>query len=424
MQAVILAAGESSRFWPLNSRHKSLIKIMGKPIIWWTIKGLKQAGIKEIIIVQGRERDIEKNLGKSPFPGVKIKYAIQRQAKGMGNALFMAKNYLSDNFFVLNAERIDAGEIIKGFRPKITNKSYKAIIAGKITKNPELYGIIKQKGERVLGIVEKPKKGKESSKIRVVGMYYLNKDFFETYKKIKENMYSFEKALSLYAQKNKIGLVILKKEALPLKYSWHLFNIEKYLFDKFLEKRIDKSFKRKKNVVIEGKVFIAKNVKVFENAVIKGPCYIGPNSIIGNNALIRNYSNIEDNCVIGANAEITRCIFQNNIHIHSGFFGDSIFDTGCRVGAGTVTANVRFDRGKIKSDVKGKRINTGKKFFGVVVGKDAKVGVRASLMPGIFIGLESTIGPSSLVAKNVPDKTVFYTKLRKTKRSINIGKKI
>jgi bifunctional UDP-N-acetylglucosamine pyrophosphorylase/glucosamine-1-phosphate N-acetyltransferase len=328
----------------------------------------------------------------------------------------MPKNYLKDNFFVLNAERIDAGETIKSFRPKIINKSYKAIIAGKITKSPELYGIIKQKGGKVLGIVEKPKKGKEPSRIRVVGMYYLNKDFFETYKKIKENIYSFEKALSLYAQKNKVGLVIVKKEALPLKYPWHLFDIEKYLFDKFLEKKIDKSFRRKKNVVIEGKVFIGKNVKVFENAVIKGPCYVGPNSVIGNNALIRDYTNIEEDCVIGANAEVARCIFQNNIHVHSGFFGDSIFDTGCRIGAGTITANVRFDRGEIKSEVKGERINTGKKFFGVAVGKNSKIGVRASLMPGIFIGSESTIGPGSLVTKNVPDKTVFYTKLRKIKK--------
>lgn len=411
MKAVILAAGESSRFWPLNSRHKSLFKIMGKPIIWWTVKGLKKAGIKEIIIVQGEEKDIEKNLGKSPFPGLRIEYAVQKQKKGMGNALFAAKNYLKDSFFVLNAERIDAGEIIKSFRPKIADRSYKVIIAGQKTKNPELYGIIKQKSGRVLSIIEKPKRGKEPSKIRVVGVYYLNKDFFDTYKKLKENMYSFEKALFLYAQKNKVGLAIVKKEALPLKYPWHLFDIEKYLFDKFLEKKIDKSFKKKKNVVIEGKVFIGKNVKALENAVIKGPCYVGPNSVIGNNALIRDYSNIEDSCVIGANAEITRGIFQKDIHVHSGFFGDSIFDTGCRVGAGTVTANVRFDRGEIKSEIKSERIDTARKFLGAIVGKNSKIGVRASLMPGIFIGSESTIGPSSLVAKNIPDKTVF-SKLR------------
>ena len=415
MQAIILAAGESSRFWPLNQRHKVLFRVIGKPLICYTIESLKRAGIKDLIIVQNPQKDIEREVREYNLPKIKIKYIIQKNAKGMGNALWQCRNLLKGSFFVLNAERIDADEIIKSFRPKIAAKSYRAIIAGQKTKNPELYGIIKQKNGRVLDIIEKPKKGKEPSKIRVVGMYYLNKDFFDTYKKLKENMYIFEKALSLYAQKNKVGLAIVKKEALPLKYPWHLFDIEKYLFDKFLQKKIDKSFKKKKNVVIEGKVFISKNVKVFENAVIKGPCYIGPNSIIGNNALVRDYSNIEDNCVIGANAEITRCIFQRDIHVHSGFFGDSIFDKGCRVGAGTVTANVRFNRGEIKSEVKGERINTAKKFLGAVVGKNSKIGVRASLMPGILIGSESLIGPSSLVAKNVPDKAVF-SKLRVIKK--------
>ena len=62
MQAVILAAGQSSRFWPLNQRHKSLIKIMGKPLIWYTIQGLKKAGIKETIIIQSPGKDIEEKL--------------------------------------------------------------------------------------------------------------------------------------------------------------------------------------------------------------------------------------------------------------------------------------------------------------------------------------------------------------------------
>jgi len=61
-QAVILAAGESSRFWPLNQKHKSLFKIMGRPLIWYTIESLKKAGIKDIIIVQGPKKDIEEEL--------------------------------------------------------------------------------------------------------------------------------------------------------------------------------------------------------------------------------------------------------------------------------------------------------------------------------------------------------------------------
>ena len=411
MQAVILAAGESSRFWPLNKNHKSLLKIMGKPLILWCLEGLKKAGVKEVIIVQNKKEEVKKEIGKAPA-GLRVKYVIQKKAKGMGDALWQCRALLDDCFFLLNAERVDTGEILKSLKKKINSKGCDGVIAGQKTNIPSLFGIAKLKGDRVLGIIEKPKKEKEASKIRVVGAYLLRKEILGVMKRAN---FDLEKSISLYAKNHNIKLALLSKEAPSLKYPWHLFDIEKYLFDKFLQKKIDKSLKRKKNVVIEGKVFIGKNVKVFENAVIKGPCYIGPNSTIGNNALVRDYSNIEDSCVIGANAEITRCIFQRDNHIHSGFFGDSIFDIGCRVGAGTVTANVRFDRGEIKPEVKRERINTGKKALGAIVGENSKIGVRASLMPGIFIGSQSTIGPSSLVAKNVPDKAVFSKIGRKKK---------
>jgi len=65
LPAIILAAGKSARFWPLNARHKSLLKIMGKPLIWYTINALREIGIGDIIIIQGPSRDIEIEL--NPF---------------------------------------------------------------------------------------------------------------------------------------------------------------------------------------------------------------------------------------------------------------------------------------------------------------------------------------------------------------------
>ena len=56
-QAVILAAGESSRFWPLNQRHKGLLKIMGRSLIWHTIEGLKRVGTNDLVIIQDTKKD-------------------------------------------------------------------------------------------------------------------------------------------------------------------------------------------------------------------------------------------------------------------------------------------------------------------------------------------------------------------------------
>lgn len=380
-QAVILAAGESSRFWPLNQKHKSLIKIMGHFLIWWTIEGLKKAGIKNIIVVQGPQRDVEKQLGDKS-----IKYVVQSKPKGMGDALWQAKKFISkDPFLVLNAERVDVARILRGIPEK------GPFLVGQETKTPELFGMMKLKGSRVLGIVEKPK-GKLPSNVKVVGVYSLEPGFFKYYQKVKKHQYDFEDALSLYMKDNEVRVQMLKKpeeETPTLKYPWHIFSVAKYLFNNNLGKN---------------EVRLGKNVKIFEGAVIKGPCYVGDNCVIGNNAIVRNYSNLEEGAMVGALAEVTRCLFQKGAHVHSGYFGDSIIGENCRVGAGTVTANVRLDRGVIK--------NTGLTSLGAIVGPNTHIGINVSLMPGVLIGSNCIVGPGSVIPENIEDNTTLYSQFK------------
>jgi NDP-sugar pyrophosphorylase family protein len=186
--------------------------------------------------------------------------------------------------------------------------------------------------------------------------------------------------------------------------------------EKYLNSEIDNSVKISKNVIIEGNVYIGKNTKIFEGAVIKGPCYIGDNCLIGNNALIREYTNLENNVLIGAMAEVTRSIFQEGVHTHSGYFGDSIFGRGCRLGAGTITANVRIDKGEIESVVKGEKIKTGLNSLGCIMGEHTKTGIHCSFMPGVLIGSECLIGPNSIIFENIEDNTNFYTEFKSVKK--------
>ena len=409
MQAVILAAGQSSRFWPLNSKNKSLIRIMGRSLIWHTVQSLKRAGIKEIIIIQSQNQEIGEEIKRFKLQGIEINYAVQKKPLGMGNALWQVRDLLKGKFLVLDVGRIDVDEIIKGIKPKS-----KTVLFGQETNNPQLFGMAKLKGDRILEIIEKPKKGKEPSNIRVVGVYLLEMKFFEAYKKVKKHQYDFEDALSLYMRKNDIKIIISAKtkQNIPsLKYPWHLFDIEKYLFEKYLKSKIEKSAKISKGAIIKGKVYIGKNVRIFENAIIKGPCYIGDNSIIGNNSIIREYSNLENNVLVGALAEVARCVFQKDAHIHSGYFGDSILGRGCRIGAGMITANARIDREEIKTLVKGKKINTGMRSLGAIIGDGAEIGINCSLMPGVLIGSNCQIGPNSLVSKNLKNNAFFSQNL-------------
>lgn len=418
MQAIILAAGQSSRFWPLNQRHKSLIKIMGRPLIWWTLESLRKSGIKDLIMVENPLKEIESEL-KNYFSGLKIKYVIQKKPLGMGDAIFQAKNLIKDNFFVIHAHHFDINEFVKPMIEKQKKTKAKLILLGKKVDKPWKYGIVeldKKNRDRVIKIVEQPKKERAPSNIGLKGIYLLPKDFFQYYRKIKKHIYDFEDTLNLYLKDNDVRIIISEKEVPTLKFPWELFEVTKQLMNKSLKSKIEKSAQIAKNATIKGKVYIGKNTKVFEGAVIKGPCYIGENCLIGNNALIREYTNLENNILIGALAEVTRCIFQEDIHIHSGYFGDSIFGKGCRIGAGTICANIRIDRGEIKSVVKGEKIGTGLDSLGAIIGENTKIGINVSLMPGVLIGSNCLIGPAAPVFENLEDDTAFFTEFKGIKK--------
>ena len=416
MQAVILAAGESSRFWPLNQRHKSLLKIMGRSLIFYTIESLKKAGIKDIIIVQGPKKDIEQDL-KNYDLGIDIKYVIQSEAKGMGNAVMQTQELISGPFFTLHAHKVNVGDYIKPLMEKFKESKAELIFLGIKTDQPWLYGMLKLEGDKVKCLIEKPEKGKEPSDIKVVGIYLLPPSFFEYYKKVSEHQYAFEDAIDLYMKENEARVTIIEKEPSSFKYPWYLFEVTKLLMNSLIKKQeIHPTAKVSKNVTIEGNVYIGKNTRVFEGVAIKGPCYIGDDCLIGNNSLIREYTNLENNVLIGALAEVVRSIFQGDVHVHSGVFGDSIFGRGCRMGAGNIIANIRIDRGEIKSVVKREKVETRLNSLGCIMGENTKTGIHCSFMPGVFIGSNCQIGPGSIVFENIEDNATFYTEFKDVKK--------
>ena len=415
MQAIILAAGESSRFWPLSEKkHKSLIKIMGKSLIEWTIEAIKRAGIKDIIIIQSPNSDLKKHLGDGSLFGVKLSYVTQEEAKGMGNAIMQAKSLIKENnFFVLNPYVFKADDFLNLMIKKQKNGNADLVLLGTKTDKPWKYGILELKDDKALSMIEKPAADKQPSDIKVVGIYLLPKDFFSYYKRVKEHDYAYEDALALYMKEKNVKVVITEKTTPTLKYPWDLFEVNKMIMNEFIkEQKINKNVKIAKSAIIDGPVIIEKNTIIFENAVIKGPCYIGKGCIIGNNTLIRNYTNMEDGVLIGTNAEVARSIFQSRSHTHAGFFGDSIIGEDARIGSGAITANVRMNRKEINPFVKNKRVETKLTALGAIIGDNTHLGVAVNLMPGVLIGTDVQIGPNTLVRENVPSNKIYYAEFK------------
>jgi bifunctional UDP-N-acetylglucosamine pyrophosphorylase/glucosamine-1-phosphate N-acetyltransferase len=186
----------------------------------------------------------------------------------------------------------------------------------------------------------------------------------------------------------------------PIKYPWHIFKVMEYFLDN-AQPYIASSARISEKATIEGKVILSENVRVLENAVIRGPVYIGANSIVGNNALVRDYSHIGANSVIGYSTEVKHSYIGDNCWFHSNYIGDSIVDDNCSLGAGTVLANFRLDEGNIQIKVGDTLVDTSYDKLGAVVGRGSRIGVNASLMPGVRVGPNCFVGPQVCLSQDL-----------------------
>jgi glucose-1-phosphate thymidylyltransferase len=183
MKGIILAGGTGSRLYPLTKvTNKHLLPVYDKPMIYYPLQTLIDAGITEIMIVSGRGHagHFLELLGSGADFGVHITYEIQEKAGGIAQALGLADDFaddehvtviLGDNIFEDNV--LDA---VKTFRSG-------ARIFLKAVPDAERFGVAQIRGKNIISIEEKPAKPKSS--LAVTGLYIYDADVFEIIRTLK-----------------------------------------------------------------------------------------------------------------------------------------------------------------------------------------------------------------------------------------------
>ena len=415
MQTVILAGGTGKRVFPLAvNKPKPMFKILGKPLIQHVVETLKKAGLKDFVIVIGHNGEqIREYLADGSKLGVNIDYTVQKEALGMANALETAKDLVEDNFFVVNADDIFESSLIKEMTKQFKKGNAEIVLSCKPVEETWKFGIIQIENDKVTKFVEKPPKGQEPSNMAVVGVYILTKKIFDYYKKISVSDHQYEDAIQKFIEdKNMVRAVRYDGFFAGYKYPWDLFTINKYLMDTRMKKQtIEDDVEIPERTQVEENVWIRRGTRILEGACIRGPCYIGANSFIGNNSLVWNYSSIGDNCVVGFSTEIKHSLIGDNCWFHINYIGDSIISDNCLFGAGTITANFRFDEKNVKLRIQGKKVDSDTDKLGAIVGDNCKTGINACLAPGVKIGPHSIVGPNVDLQNDLkPGKIVFVDK--------------
>jgi bifunctional UDP-N-acetylglucosamine pyrophosphorylase/glucosamine-1-phosphate N-acetyltransferase len=114
---------------------------------------------------------------------------------------------------------------------------------------------------------------------------------------------------------------------------------------------------------------------------------------------------------IGNACEVKNSIIMDNVHVgHLSYVGDSVLGEDCNLGAGTITANYRFDAGTIEMTVKETVMDSGRRKLGAIMGDNVKTGINALFMPGVKVGNGSWVGPNVMVQRDLPPKSVVLLK--------------
>jgi len=187
MKGIVLAGGLGKRLFPLTKiTNKHLLPVYDRPMIFYPLQTLVEAGVRDILIVTGGNNagDFLRLLGNGKIFGLKhLNYTYQEKEGGIAEAVGLAEEFSEgEKVIIILGDNIIGESIHTAVEDFKRQKSGGKIFLKKV-KNPREYGVAELKGNKVAGIEEKPKKPK--SNLAVIGLYMYDNEVFEIVKTLK-----------------------------------------------------------------------------------------------------------------------------------------------------------------------------------------------------------------------------------------------
>ncbi len=386
MKAIILAAGQGTHLSPFSeTRPNPMIGVAGRTMLDNTLALLKSAGINDIFIVVGHERDkLIERLQQQDHNGLNLHCVEQKRELGIGHAVMQVKNKISpgEYFLLLYGDTLTAENIFSKVQQSF--HAFKCPVASIcLPPTNQMFGnVFLNARMEITKIIEKPK-GNNLGNYVLSGVFILPASFF---KLLESSGNSMEKALKKVVAGEGLRASMWEDEWLDVVYPWEILMGNKMIMDSWQESSIAKTATLEANVTLQGIVRIEAGAIIKSGAVLEGPCCIGEGSYIGNNSLVRSYTSVGKNCSVGSGVELKNCVVMDNSQIgRLSFVGDSVLGENVDMGAGCMTVNRTVDWKPI-SVKNGKRsIKTGMTKLGAFLGDGVVVGAGNTLQPGTVV---------------------------------------
>lgn len=393
MQTVVLAAGEGTRMRPLTAHTpKPMLPVAGSPLVVHCLEDAIAAGASRVTVVVGYEADaVRTALADREWP-VPVETVTQPTQRGTADAVRAARDALRDEpFAVLNGDVLydraslaslyDAGPAVGSFR----------------VENPSAYGVLRVDDDQVRGVVEKP--ADPPSDLVNAGAYVFPaeaRDWLNVDESTRGEA-ELTDVLQRTCETTSVSAVPFERW-LDVGRPWELLAATEWKLDS-LDREVAGDVDA--DATLRGDVRVEAGAVVEPGVVVEGPAHIGADCHIGPNAYIRGATSLGPGVRVGHGVEVKNSVVMAGSAIpHLTYLGDSVLGRNVNLGAGTTVANLRHDGENVQLTVKGERVDTGRRKFGVVCGDDVKTGVNCSLNPGVTLGTGVTVEPGETVRRD------------------------
>ncbi len=297
MKGLILSGGKGTRLRPLTfTQAKQLVPVANKPVLFYGIEALKDAGIKEIGIVVGdTKEEIQDAVGDGSRWGIGISYIEQEAPLGLAHAVKISEDFLRKETFVMylgdNILKSGIISLVEEFKEKKPN----SLILLTEVPNPQMFGVAELKNGKVVKLVEKPKK--PMSNLALVGVYMFDYHIFEAVNAIKPSW------------RNELEITDAIQYLVDNGYEVHPHLVTGWWKDtgkiedildanRLILESINGDIRGKvdKTSEINGQVIVEEGV-VVQNSIIRGPVIIGAESEIID-SYIGPFTSIQKKCRI------------------------------------------------------------------------------------------------------------------------------
>ncbi|MEO7134910.1 MAG: glucose-1-phosphate thymidylyltransferase [Vicinamibacterales bacterium] len=337
MKGLILSGGKGTRLRPLTyTSAKQLVPVANKPVLFYGIEALVEAGIKEIGIVVGdTQAEIRAAVGDGSKWGAQVTYIEQDAPRGLAHAVKISQDFIGTDPFVMYLGDNLLNRGIVEFVDQFVKEKPAAQILLTPVPDPQMFGVAELQGDKVYRLVEKPKVPK--SNLALVGVYMFGPEIFTSVANIKP---SFRNELEITdAIQDLIDRGLRVTPHLVSGWWKDTGKLEDMLEANRLiletlkprsEGNVDKASR------VEGTVVIEAGASV-ENSVIRGPAVIGPGARIID-AYIGPFTSI------GKDVEINKSEIEHSIVLE----GSLIHDLETRVSDSLIGRGVKIHRLPLK----------------------------------------------------------------------------